>query len=470
MDICQGGEMKLSSRYLVLGVVLTAIFMAVIDGVVVTIALPTITRIFSVDIPASQWAVTAYLIVMAGLLIPFGALAEKTGMKKLFMSGLLLFTLSSLLCGFAPTLAMLILFRVFQAIGASMVFAIAGALIYLTFPQGEQGRAMGFIGATVALAGIAGPAIGGAMVETFGWGSIFLINVPIGALLIVISLFLLKVPDPVQTGRPLDIPGAVLFLIFSTTALLAISFLSAPAMDVLFAVCLLTAVVSCVLFIRRMKRCPAPLVEIPLFANRRFMIPFLSLVLSFIASFMMNTLGPFYFEYVAGLTPGQVGMVFLLPPLLTVIASPVAGWIYDRARPRLQSFYGLFLMAGSFIALAWGAFAGSLATIIAALVPMSIGSSLYSTPNSTELMQAVPAGNAAMASGVSSTGREFGMALGVSLSAVLLSRLLLFEGYPDAVSAPPEAISMSLGVIMVISGLFCVAGAFIELIPRSRSP
>ncbi|MFA5222490.1 MAG: MFS transporter, partial [Methanoregula sp.] len=157
----------------VLLIVLTAIFMAVIDGTVVNIALPTITRYFSVDLADSQWAITAYLVTMTSLLLIFGKLSESLGRARLFFIGIFVFTASSLACGLSGNLPELVLFRVMQGTGAAMLFSISSALIFETTPPDTRGRAMGYIGSTVAIGSIAGPIVGGFVVDVLGWEYIF---------------------------------------------------------------------------------------------------------------------------------------------------------------------------------------------------------------------------------------------------------------------------------------------------------
>ena len=169
-------------------IVFAAIFMAVLDGNVVNIALPTITTYFGVEVTYSQWVVTAYLVTLTSLLLIFGRVSEFVGRGRMFILGFVVFTLGSLACGLSPGLPALILFRVIQATGAAMLFSISSAIIYQLYPRGEQGKSMGYVGATVAIGSIAGPVLGGFLVDTLGWQYIFLINVPIGAVLIPVAM------------------------------------------------------------------------------------------------------------------------------------------------------------------------------------------------------------------------------------------------------------------------------------------
>ena len=193
-----------SHKYVILVIVLAGVLMSVLDGIVVSIALPTITGSFHVDISSSQWTITAYLVTLTSLLLFFGRVAEFTGRSLLFISGLAVFTLASLACGLSATLAQLVAFRVVQGIGGAMVFSISGAILFLAFPQQERGRAMGYLGSTVAVGSILGPVLGGFLVDTLGWRSIFLINLPIGVVLVACSLLFLRTHEKRATGFHMD--------------------------------------------------------------------------------------------------------------------------------------------------------------------------------------------------------------------------------------------------------------------------
>ena len=207
-------------RYIILLIVLVGVMMAVIDGIVVSIALPTITAYFNVDVSLSQWTITAYLLTMTGLLLVFGKLSERYGKVKLFIIGFSIFTLSSLACGFSTSLPMLIAFRIAQGFGAAMSTSISGAILFQAFPMSERGKAMGFLGSAIAVGSIAGPVLGGIIVDTLGWKYIFLINVPIGIVLIALSLKYLKVKEPAPKKLDMDWIGSALLVTFMVSLML----------------------------------------------------------------------------------------------------------------------------------------------------------------------------------------------------------------------------------------------------------
>lgn len=255
-----------SNRYIILLLILTGVLMAVVDGSVVSIALPTITGYFQVSLAESEWIMTSYLVALTSLLLIFGKVAEYTGRTRLFFIGVVLFTSSSLACGISSSLDMLILFRITQATGPAMMFSISSAIIFQAFPRGEQGRAMGYIGATVAIGSIIGPTLGGLIVDLLGWKYIFLINVPIGLAQLLVSSRYMKIEEQRSQSLRVDWIGAVMLMAFMVSLMaflgaLSVSFTIQPVVIVLAAVSLL----SLAAFVAHESRHEVPLLDLSIF-------------------------------------------------------------------------------------------------------------------------------------------------------------------------------------------------------------
>ena len=329
-------------------IVFAAIFMAVLDGNVVNIALPTITTSFGVEVTYSQWVVTAYLVTLTSLLLIFGRVSEFVGRGRMFILGFVVFTLGSLACGLSPGLPSLILFRVIQATGAAMLFSISSAIIYQLYPRGEQGKSMGYVGATVAIGSIAGPVLGGFLVDTLGWQYIFLINVPIGVVLIPVAMKYFGPEEPVRKEIRMDWTGAATMVIFMVSLMLALSSLAIElAFTTPMVVYTVIFIVSLVSFLLNERRVADPLLDLSIFRVPAFSLPIFATALYFIALFMVNILGPFYFEGVLNLSPSEVGLVFLIIPVIMVVGSPVAGWLYDNHYSPYYAAAGMVVTTGS---------------------------------------------------------------------------------------------------------------------------
>jgi len=447
-----------SHKYVIMVIVLTGILMSVLDGIVVNIALPTITAAFDVDIGLSQWSITGYMLTLTALLLFFGRLSDFTGKVPLFIAGFSVFTLASLACGLSATLAELVVFRVIQAVGGAMVFSISGAILFTSFPPEERGRAMGYLGSTVAVASILGPVLGGFLVDTLGWRSIFYINVPIGIVLVTFAVFFLRVREERTRTLDMDWAGAGTLAVSLLSLMLFLSLVestnrTAAAALVLAGVFLL----STGAFILRERAAAHPLLDLRLLGNRAFMLPMAAMMLFFVSNFMINIVGPFYFQGVMGFRPMQVGLVFLIMPVVMVIASPASGWLYDRRRFSHYGTIGISIVSVSLLLLgilARGRF--SFAAMAGIFVILALGSALFQSPNNTEIMNALPRSQIAIASSVSAAGRNLAMTLGISLASLLLPVILRLEGNRGTVlEAGQSLLAGGIGTVMMLSALVC---------------
>ncbi|WP_292478431.1 MFS transporter [Methanothrix sp.] len=475
MDEHQDKENESSSkdRYFVLLLVLTGVFMSVLDGSVVSIALPTITQYFHVSIAQSQMIMTGYLVTITSLLLIFGKMAERMGKARLFSLGIAIFTASSLACGISTSLEMLVLCRIFQATGGAMMFSISAAIIFLAFPKSEQGRAMGYIGSTVAIGSILGPTLGGFIVDLLGWSYIFLINVPIGIAQMLLSAKYLKIEEKRLIGLEADWIGALtlITLIVSLMAFLGqLSYGLAPTPAMLLLA--LIFVLSLIGFIINESREKAPLLDLSIFRYPMFVLPSISLMLYFVANLMVSVLGPFYFEGVRGYTASQVGLIYLIIPAITVFGAPLAGIVYDRHQFRYLAALGMSIMSLAMIML--GYLASSMTTdirlLLTCFVFMGLGGAFFQSPNNTELMRALPISKINIASSFTATIRNLGMALGVSLSGLLVSMQMAQSGYYGSISeASPLILASSISDVMMIAGGLCFMGATAAVYRGMRS-
>lgn len=448
-----GKEYKLA-----MGVVLLGLFMSVLDTVIVSIALPSITEHFGNDISQSQWVMTAYLVTITAFLLIFGKLSSFTGLKRMFLGGLAIFTVSSLGCGIASSIEMLIALRILQAIGASMATSISMALIFrLNSPQ-RQGKAMGIMGATVAIASLAGPGLGGLLIGLFDWRAIFLVNIPVGIIALLVGVPYLNVSEGRPESIKLDWIGAAAFIIgvISFMAFLntiATGDVNSPAASIALAITLLASV----LFLWNEKRHPHPILDLSVFRETKFSLPLASMVLFFTAIFMLNITVPFYLEGVMEFAPMKVGMVMMVTPLVLAVGAPVTGWLYDLVGWKHFSAAGLAVAFVSLLGCAWSMFNTNFRLFVVALGLFAIGYALFQTPNNTEIMRGLHPERSAIASSVANTGRHFGMALGASLASIMLSQQAVAPALWNTVgNAGSSALAIASGVTIVLAAVLCV--------------
>jgi EmrB/QacA subfamily drug resistance transporter len=451
-------------RYLILVVVLAGVFMSVLDGVVVTIALPNITSYFRVGVGESQWVVTTYPVIETAFIIIFGKVAERTGKARMFTAGLVLFTVSSLMCGISGTMELLILFRILQGLGAAMLFSIAAAILFQVFRQEDRGKVMGLLGSAVAVAMLAGPAIGGFIVGGLGWQYIFWINVPVGIFAVAMALKTLRLHDTVVERLRMDYPGSVLWIIAILTLMLTMGEIASSASITSLAIMFLAFfALSLAGFAFWEKRTSDPLLDISVFRVRAFTFAGLSMAMFFISSNIVSVVGPFYYEGVMGYGPEAVGLIFMILPAVMMFGSPITGRMYDRTRSRYYSPVGQLIRAGSLFMLALGFFLQDLMIMLAAFAIMGLGSALFKSVNDTEVMITLPKERSAVASSVSATFRNLSIPIGTSLGTMLL----VFQiGNVDlsAVHGTQIAsgLSMAATVSVLVAAFISLAGAIIS--------
>lgn len=455
------------SRYVVLAVVLAAVFMGVLDTNVVNVALPTITAAFGVELVRSQWIVTSYLVVNTALLLVFGRLSEYTGKVRLFMAGIAVFTVGSLACGLAPGLDLLILFRALQGLGASIVFSINTAILVQAFPVGERGRTLGMIGTTVAIASIAGPILGGYITGLAGWPYIFFINVPVGIVLLAVASRYLKLPEKPRRVQGMDWNGAVALVLTMVSLILLLGDLAGSAEpDTALLAYAGVFLASLAWFVSTELGHGSPIIDLRLFKVRKFSFASLSTLINFTAFSMFILCTPFLLQYAWGYTPRQIGTVLLAVPLVTGIAAPVSGYLYDRLQSTFHSSFGMLVSAVALFVLGFAAGGSNAPLLVAGLGLYGLGTGLFTSPNNTEIMSALPPDRSGTASSVLATVRNFGNVVGVSLASILLSLLLRSAGFDGVVSASagdPGALAASIGLVFFAAGAACVAGVATSL-------
>jgi EmrB/QacA subfamily drug resistance transporter len=451
-------------RYVALVIVMLGVFMSVLDAVALNIALPAITSHFEVAVADTQWVVTGYLLVQTCFLIICGKIAERVGQAKLFTVGLVVFSLASLLCALSSNLTQLIAFRVLQGLGASMMFTVSTAILFRMFTIRDRGKALGFLGSTVAVGGMLGPVIGGVLVGIFGWQSIFIINVPIGLISAAAAVKFLRVDEALSNKFHLDLIGAFLWIVMMASLVLALGEIGntgkiSTGTVVLFLVLFATLI----LFVRRERRIDEPLLDLSIFKVRRFSLMVLSMVMFFISMNMVTILGPFYFEGVLVYDPIMVGFIFMILPAITMFGSPLVGRIYDRKRRFPYTTLAHLIRAAAFFMMAYGFMDAKVPLVLIAFAVMGIGTCIFQTPNNAEMMMALPMKKSGLASSIQATTRNLSLAVGVSLATILMTMMMGSMDY-GAIAGGPLAgeLSDSVATAVAFGGALSLIGAIIS--------
>ena len=383
-----------SYKYWVFGAISIGFLGSVIDHGSTNVALPTIANHFRTDIPTIQWVVIGYTLTITALLLPMGRLADLIGRKKVYIIGSLVYVLGAALAGSSASLGMLIGARLFQGVGAAMTQGTGMAIIISTFPSRERGKAIGLIMTIVGSGAVAGPAIGGLLVDTFGWPFVFFINVPLGLLGIGATLTILQeqrtAQDAARSGDQFDWMGAALSTGALITLLLAMTnghksgWTSPPIVVAELGFFALSAA-----FIWWELHTPSPMLDLRLFARKTFSFGMSAAFLTFMGSSSIFFLMPFYLQGVLGFSAKSAGLILMPGAVFMAVMGPISGALSDRFGPRWFTVGGLASSSAGLFLLARLTEDSSLVTIIPALILTSAGMGTFYSPNSSSVLSAV---------------------------------------------------------------------------------
>lgn len=414
-------------RWLILAIISSALLLIVIDMTVLYTALPTLTR--ELDASASQklWIINIYALIAAGLLLGMGTLGDRLGHKRLFIGGLSVFGLFSLIAAFSPSASVLIGARGFLAVGAAMMMPATLAIVRMTFTDPrEQAMAFG-IWASVASGGAAfGPVVGGLLLEHFWWGSVFLINVPI--VLVALVLGAVLIPNhPGDAKKRWDWLGSLQVMIGLISLAYAVKELGkrAPSFDGMLVAVVLGALFL-TLFIRRQRRAAQPMLDLALFTAPGFRNAVISAVVSAAALIGMELVFSQRLQLVLGMSPLEAALFILPLPLGSFVAGPLAGYYLPRLGNRRMLCWTLLLSSAAMLSylLLYNA-AVYLQVASLALLGLTIGAAL--TVSSSTIMLSVPADKAGMAASIEEVSFELGGAVGVTLAGSLSSAIYAYS-------------------------------------------
>jgi len=445
-----------------MAVVWIGIFMATLDGSIVNLALPVLTDVFKTDITTIAWVVMAYLLTITSLLLSLGRISDMIGRKTIFAGGLAVFTLGSGLCAFSTTEGQLILFRIFQGIGAAMLMATGVAIITHAFPPRERGKAMGLIGTVVSIGSMTGPVLGGFLIQRVGWQSIFYINIPVGIVGTIMALKVLHDDEKIK-GQSFDIPGALTLFISLVSLLLALSEGQEKGWDSSFIVLLfVSSVVFFIVFINIEIRTKQPVLDIGHFRNKQFAAANISALISFMAMFSVILLMPFLLLKELNYSPETAGLVFMSVPLVMSVVSPISGWLSDRTSSHVLSSIGIGFATLSILSLGYLNDNSSFMDVALRLSLLGLGMGLFQPPNNSIIMGSLPKEQLGIAAGIMGTMRNIGMVIGVAVSGAVFSNRYVFYGNNE------NSFLSAFHDTLVVSAIICGVAVVVSLV-RTRS-
>jgi len=412
------------TRLLTLGAMCFALFMAMLDNTVVNVALPRIQVHMGSGVSGLQWIIDAYTLVFASLMLTGGTLGDIFGRKRFFLLGLSVFTAGSLLCGLAPSLAVLIAGRAVQGLGAAALLPGTLSILTNTFhdPR-ERAQAIGIWAGISGLALALGPLVGGALVDRFGWQSVFFLNVPIGVIALVVALLAVRESRHPE-GRRLDLSGqplAILALGSLTYALIEANNYGWTSATILGL--FVTAAASGAVFLWVEARNPSPMLQLHFFRNPTFAAACSCAGLISFGMFGMFFFMSLFFQSVQGYTPFQAGLRTMPATGMIVIVAPLAGRIAGRIGSKVPMAVGLALNALAMCLFTTVDAGTSYGHIWPLLLIAGVGMAIVMTPMTAAVMGAVPRERAGMASATSNASREIGGVFGIALLGAIVTHI-----------------------------------------------
>ncbi len=432
-------------------------FLTPFMGSGVNVALPVMARDLAMTALTLSWVASSFILAAAITLVPLGRLADIYGRKKIFLSGAVIFTVSSFICGFSPTATFLILLRVIQGIGGAMIFSTGTAMLISAYPPQERGKILGINIAAVYIGLTIGPFIGGLLTEHLGWRYIFLFTSFLGIGVILLIVFMVKEEWKGATGEGFDFTGSLLYAV----ALFAIMYgfsllpeLQAGGLIGLGIVCL-------VFFIRQQLRNPYPLLDMRLFRdNKVFAFSNLAALINYCATFAVTFLLSLYLQHIKALTPSQTGIILIAEPAVQALFSPLAGRLSDRFEPRIIASMGMALNVLGLIPLMFIHADTSIHYIVFCLLVLGVGFALFSSPNVNATMSSVENKYYGIASATLSTMRLVGQMFSMGITMLVFAVLL---GNQPLAEAGNPLLLKSMQIIFFFLGILCCAGILASL-------
>jgi EmrB/QacA subfamily drug resistance transporter len=401
----------------ILFVAVISAFLTPFMGSAINLALPSIGKEFNSDAILLGWIATAYLLSSAVFLLPFGRLADIYGRKKVFLAGMIIFTLSSLVSSIAPNITILLAFRIFQGMGSSMIFATGIAIVTSVFPPEERGKAIGMTIASVYTGLSVGPFAGGILTEYLGWRSIFLFTVLLGIISIYFLLRKVKGEWAESAGEPFDLKGSLIY--GSSLCMLIIGLSRIPSAVGL--ILLVSGATGIIFFILHELRTPFPVMQLGLFRNNTiFAWSNVAALINYSATFAVGFILSLFLQYIRDYSARDAGLILLSQPVIMALVSPLAGRWSDRIEPRLLATAGMTITsAGLFLLIYVNNM--SVPLLVSTLILLGAGFGLFSSPNSNAIMSSVSRKYYGIASGTMGTMRLLGQMFSMGMVMVIMS-------------------------------------------------
>ena len=430
-------------KYQTLVLVGAGVFLSTMDSSMVNIALPFVMDSFGAPLRTIQWVVLVYLLSITVTLLFWGIVADRFGKLVTYLFGICIFLLASVGCALAPTLALLILLRFIEGLGAAMMMAAGPTIIRDVFPSHQLGRGLGLVGIATSAGLMSGPLVGGLLISAFSWRALFLACLPVGFIIVVGGIWLIKTDNgsaPGHSTRRFDWKGAALWALLITSLVLYAHFL--PVLQPFYKVVggAGIAMLGVLFYLSEITR-KSNILPLHLFPKSYYHIGLITASLSFGVLFGVLILMPFYLTNIKGLAANLVGTVMVSIPLTLFVVSPTAGLLYDRLGSRYLTTIGLSICTLSLLLLSTINQSTGLVPIFIVLALLGMGQSMFLAPNTASLLSRIPEVDAGITSGLLATSRNLGMLGGAAFSSMMFAALFGYFSTGGELSSYSRALS-----------------------------
>jgi len=432
-------------------------------GASINIALPEIGQDLDMNAIMLSWVASSFILASSMVLVPVGRIADIIGRKRVYFTGIIIFTLATLLCSISFSGTMLIVSRAIQGFGGALMFTTSLALVLSVYPKEKRGRAVGYVTATVYVGLALGPSLGGVLTQYFGWRSLFFLNIPPGLAIIFIIVRYLKGEWAEAKGEKFDIKGAffyasgILFLIYGLTRM--------PDIQAIGLVT--TGIILLIIFIVIQLKISQPLINISLLIkNRAFAYSNLAALINYAATFGVGFLLSIYLQYVKGFSPRDAGLILVSQPVMMACISPFAGRLSDKINPGILASIGMTISVAGLTIISFAGQQTSIITFIISLSVLGCGFGLFSSPNTNAVMSAVDKKDLGIASATLGTMRLLGQML--SMVIVMLAINLIIGKLKLSAEISDKIIKVVKHSFYLFS-LLCFLGIFASLARGKKS-
>jgi EmrB/QacA subfamily drug resistance transporter len=449
-----------------------AVFMTCLDNAMLSTALPTIAKDVQIGVDAIAYLPAVNLLIFASFVLTCGRLGDLKGYRRIFTLGIVLYGVGLAACGAAPGLWVLVLGRLVQALGATMIGPAVGAMIAFFMPRDTTGKSLGYLTVPAALGLSLGPALGGALCSSAGWRWVFFLNVPTCIFLAVAAFKKLPAEQPLPAERRFDLVGATLLFAALTPLLYALNSIPEDGWGnpgVLAGLAVFVVALACLIAWEH--HVPYPLLELDLFRQRNFSLAIISGFLAAGAFVGFFYLLPFYLQYVRGLEAYQVGLYLVIPSIAMVFTGPLAGRMADRRGSRRLCITGMIMTAVTFGMLVLVTHTDSLVFAVAPLLLLGAAMGFYETPNDRIILSSAPPDKVGMASGVQKTLSNAGKAVGIVIFTMALQWIIvplaLQEGLTmEQVETRPDILVQGFQTAFYYGMIICLIALVLALFYR----